>query len=207
MSRFAPSESLRKKLVKGSEKLVGFPIYDCRWDGRRGCLCIYEKDRRGNETIRVELREDALDPNKTKTFEYEVEMPAVDEGGNVIGMTVEQRVVDVPLDPEDEDYEPYILGSPRQLSDSDVSEALDAARYKEQMARAIMEKLSKQKDQIREEQFRVREDYTTEAAKEMAKIFQQLKSGKNATVDYGHHTEAGTGSIEGFVVNDRRRVN
>lgn len=203
---FSPIDSLRERLQKESAELCGFPIFDVRWDGNRGCLCIYEKDRRGNESIRQELRYDPTDPDKKKTFEYECEVPNVDENGEVTGVTVEQRVVDIPLEPEDEDYEECILGLPRQISESDVHEALDAVRYRQKRSEEVMKKLQDQKEAIRYEKFRIREDYTREAAKEMAKQFQKLKTGENAFVDLGHRSEAGTGSIEGFTVNDTRRI-
>lgn len=202
---FSPIDSLRERLQKESDKLCGFPIFDVRWDGDRGCLCIYEKDRRGNESVRQELRYDPVNPDKKKTFEYECEVPNV-ENGEVTGVTVEHRVVDIPLEPEDEEYEECVLGLPRQITESDVNEALDAVRYRVKRSEEVMAKLKKQKEDIAYEKFRIREDYTREAAKEMAKQFQKLKTGANPFVDYGHHSEAGTGSTEGFTVNDKRRI-
>jgi hypothetical protein len=165
---FSPIYSLRDKLVKQSEKLCGFPIFDVRWDGVRNCLCIYEKDRRGNESIRKELRYPPTDPDRKKTFEYECEVPMV-ENGEVTGVQVEQRVVDVPLEGDEPEYEECVLGSPRQVNESDIQEALHAVTQKEQLSKRIMAKLAEQKEALSYEKFRIREEYTTEAAKEMTK--------------------------------------
>lgn len=203
---FSPSESLKEKLVTESAKIVGFPIFDVSWSPDRECLCIYELDKRGNQTVRKELRSDPIDPDRKRTFEYEVEHPIADDTGRIIGVTVEERSVDSPLDPEDEGYEEIILGSPRQITDADVQEALESAKYKERMSKEILERMKKQKERIDANKAEHRANYIEEAAKDMVQIFQAAKSGKNPFIDLGAHSDEQVSPLGGFTVTDSRRV-
>jgi len=204
---FHPVEHLRTKLKKECKKLVGFEIFDVAWDDVRNCLCIYELNKRGVRVVREELRHPPTEPAAQKKFEYEATVPVI-ENGELVGMTVEQRVTDVPLEPEDPDYEEKVLGLPRQIVEDDVYRALDAVRYKEQMSKEILEKLKQQEEQRKKDQESLRESYIHEAAKDLSKAIWELRTGKNAFVDLGAHNEGYSAekSSEGFTVNDRRRV-
>jgi hypothetical protein len=207
-ARINPDEKLRKELRDRSREVAGFELYDVRWDGFRtlyhegekieteghDCLCIMEQHVvTGNWVARKPLRHPATDPKATKPYEYE------QPDGSV-------WTTDIPLEPEDEDYEEKVLGLPRQITQEDVDEAIDSARNAYQRSMEIAEELKKQKESALAEKYRIREDYTREAAKELARIMWQERTGKNPFVDLGHHSEAGTGSTEGFKVTDRRRV-
>lgn len=208
-NRFEPRADLVRKLKKATRAVAGFDLYDVRWDtggfreleGKshevpgRDCLCIFEKDRRGNETVRCELREPPTDPLAMEKFEY----PAPD-GSDEPWETM------VPITPEHPDYVEKVLGKPRQINEADVQEAIVGARYAVKRAMEINEKLKKQKEEVAKESARIRDEYTAEAAKEIARLMWQERTGKNAFVDLGARSEAGTGSSSGFTVNDRRRV-
>ena len=205
-ARINPDEKLRKELREKSREVAGFELYDVRWDGGRvlydggerheveghDCLCIMEQHViTGNWTARKPLRHPATDPKAMKPSEYE------QPDGSIWASWV-------PQDPEDEGYEEKVLGTPRQITREDVEEALDSARNAYQRSLEIAELLEKQRTDALAEKYRIREDYTREAAKELSRLMWQERTGKNAFVDLGHHSEAGTGDSEGFTINDRR---
>lgn len=191
ISRFSPREDLRRRLQVESKKHAGFPFYDVRWstvevrqgaDGKRveipgrDCLCIYEKDRRGNETIRMELRADPTEPDATKTFCYTTP-------------SGEERETTMPLDEGDDGYVEKVLGVPRQINEADVEEAISAAKHAVKRSHELVAKFKKIKEDQKKEQARIREEYTMAAAEDISKAMWALRTGKNPFVDYGARSE------------------
>lgn len=199
--RFFPREDLVTRLKDETRQVAGYDIYDVRWDtGRikngkelpgRDCLCVYEKTRRGTEIVRLEIRDPPTDPSASRVFEY------VNPDGS-------PAATEIPLGPEDNDYVKKCVGSPRQLNETDVDHCIEAARNAVRRSKEAIDKLKKMEEYRAKEAERIREEYTSEAAKDLVKIFQGLKSGKNAFLDLSVSDalpESGPPKI-----NDMRRV-
>jgi hypothetical protein len=56
--RFEPDRVIRKRLHEECVRAIGYAAADIRWSEQRGCLCVFEKDRRGFVCLRREIRDD-----------------------------------------------------------------------------------------------------------------------------------------------------
>lgn len=206
--RFQPIKTIVDDLKERAKAQTGFDFVDVRWDGvkvdpetgdeypGRGCLCVYEKNRAGRETIRKELRDPPANPERRLEVEVEYEEGVVLEDGEPV-------IMSVPLPEDHPDFERDILGLPRQITSEDVKEVIDHIYGASRRAEGWQKRLDDQREAQKAEQLRVREDYVGEAAKEIARAIQGEKSGKNPFVDLGSSTTEKVGDI---TITDNRRV-
>jgi len=55
---------IRQRLKDECILVAGYAFYDIDYSPDRGCLCVFESDRRGNTSIREELRDENNDPRQ-----------------------------------------------------------------------------------------------------------------------------------------------